>query len=158
MRAETRRRIGHLVAALAVAAGVAGGVAVLVARSGTPPEGPVEVAWDRHACARCGMLVSEPSFAAQLHTADGAVHYFDDPGCLLLWRAAHDPEVHATWFHHVDEERWLSGAAVGFVEASPTPMGYGLGAVEAGRSGALSPAEALERARRRDRRGREGAP
>lgn len=154
MRAETRRRLGRLAVALALAAGLAGGVAVLVARSGRPPEGPVEIAWDRQACARCNMLVSEPSFAAQLHTEDGEVHVFDDPGCLLLWRADHEVPVHATWFHHHREERWLRGEAVGFVETSPTPMGYGLGAVDAGPAGALSPEEALEHARRRDRPGR----
>lgn len=149
-----RRRALRLAAAAALLAALAGAVVLLVARSGEPPEDPVRVAWDRQACARCSMLVSEPSFAAQLHTEGGEVLFFDDPGCLLLWQARHDAAVHATWFHHLVEERWIPGEAVAFVEASPTPMGYGLGAVDAGTEGALSRQEALERARRRDRHGR----
>jgi hypothetical protein len=89
------------------------------------------------------MLISDPAFAAQLHTEDGLVVSFDDPGCLLSYQGAREPRVRALWFHHVREDRWLPGSAVGFERAERTPMDFGLGAVDAGAPGALS----LEQAR-----------
>jgi copper chaperone NosL len=108
-----------------------------------PPEGPQPVAWDRVACARCGMLVSDPRFAAQAHTRGGAVLDFDDPGCALLWAHEHEADLHALWFHDLEAERWLRRGEAGFVPAQPTPMGYGLGARPRGSDGALTPDEAL---------------
>jgi hypothetical protein len=127
-----------LVALLAV-----GGLGLALTWTERLPEGPVPVAWDREACAHCRMHVGEPAFAAQLQLEDGRVLNFDDPGCLLRYEAERRPRVHASWFHHLREDRWIPGTWVAFVAASPTPMGYGLGAVEAGVPGARSPAEAL---------------
>lgn len=138
-----RRRAARIGAATALSL-VAAGVAALLWPAG-PPEGPVAPVWDRTVCARCGMLVSDPAWAAQLHAPDGAVLHFDDPGCLLLHRAERGSPAHALWFHHLREERWLSGPDVGFVPAGPSPMGYGLGAVDADTPGALG----LEAAARR---------
>ncbi len=97
------------------------------------------------------MLLSEPAFAVELHTEDGDVLFFDDPGCYFSYRAAHATAVHAAWFHHLREDRWMPDSAVGFVPAATSPMGWGLGAVEAGTTGALSiaAASALVRADRR---------
>lgn len=115
------------------------------------PTGPVPVPWDRAACARCRMLVSDPSFAAQLQLESGDVLFFDDPGDLLLYLDENDPDTHAVWLHHVDEDRWIPRARVAFVPRRPTPMGFGLGAVEEGFAGdALSWEEALARARARE--------
>lgn len=107
------------------------------------PDGPVPVAWDREACAHCRMHVGEPAFAAQLQLTDGRVLHFDDPGCLLRYEAEVRPQVHAAWFHHVREDRWIPGARVAFVPVHPTPMGYGAGAVEVGAPDARPPAEVL---------------
>jgi hypothetical protein len=106
--------------------------------SRTPPEGPVPVAWDRQPCAHCGMHLGEPAFAVQLHTTDGDVLFFDDPGCYFAYVAEHSPAVHAVWFHHLKEDRWLPQSAVGFLPVPTSPMGWGLGAVAADESGALS--------------------
>jgi hypothetical protein len=88
------------------------------------------------------MLISEPGFAAQLETEDGEVRSFDDPGCLLADLVSRSPRVRALWFHHAHEDRWLAGAEVAFERAERTPMGFGLGAVDAGVPGTLSLAEA----------------
>jgi hypothetical protein len=108
-------------------------------------EGPQPIAWDREPCAHCRMLISEPHFAAQLETGDGEVRSFDDPGCLLAALAAGPLRVRTLWFHHLREDRWLDGAQVGFLPGMRTPMGYGLGAVDAGTPEALT----LEQARAR---------
>ena len=98
------------------------------------------------------MLISEPRFAAQLETQDGEIQSFDDPGCLLAALATRSPSVRALWFHHVREDRWLDAAHVAFEETERTPMGYGLGAVDAGTPGALSLDEARARVAERGAR------
>lgn len=92
------------------------------------------------------MHIGDPRFAAQVHTRGGEVHSFDDPGCLLrrLEREG-GADVHATWFRHVDEDRWVRGDDVAFVLREPTPMGYGLGAVPRGTRESIDPSEARER-------------
>lgn len=134
---------------LAVATAAAGALVLVVELSARPQEGPAEVVWDGTRCARCQMLVSEPGFAAQIHTTDGRVLHFDDPGCLLLYRAEHEPAVHAVYFHHLREPRWLPAERTVFVTLAdtPTPMGYGLGALTAGAAEGLSRSEALARVR-----------
>lgn len=126
-------------ATLLSAAGAAaflGAVALAAVALQRRPEGPVIPIWDREACAHCHMHVGEPGFAAQLQTKDGRVHHYDDPGCLLLdmERLGAGPED--AWFHHASEERWLPGAQAAFASTSPTPMGYGVAAVELGTPGA----------------------
>jgi copper chaperone NosL len=121
-------------------------VSVLLAAAAlacAPPEGPQPIAWDREPCAHCRMLIGDPAFAAQLTTTDGVVSSFDDPGCLLSAEAS-QPAVRERWFHHLREDRWIPGDRVGFVRVPRTPMGFGLGAVDAGEPGALSLAEARE--------------
>jgi copper chaperone NosL len=131
---DPRRALARALVALAAALAACG-----------PPEGPQPIVWDREPCAHCRMLISDPAFAAQLHTTDGAVESFDDPGCLFARLAARRPAVHALWFHHVREDRWLRADAVAFERVDPTPMDFGLGAVDAGTPGALSLEQAQAR-------------
>ncbi len=107
--------------------------------------GPIPIAWDREACSECRMLVGEPKFAAQLQTSEGEVLNFDDHGCLLRYVARTKPHVRAMYFHHIKEDRWLSQAQVGFVPASASPMGHGLGAVPQQTPGALTFQQATAR-------------
>lgn len=135
-------------AALPVAVGLVA-LAAMIAfglwRAQRLPEGPQPIAWDRETCAQCGMHISDPFFAAQLQTTEHQVLNFDDPGELFLYLADKRPPVHAIWFHHFQEERWIPRERVAFVPAAPTPMAHGLGAVEAGTPGALSYEEAQAR-------------
>jgi hypothetical protein len=112
-----------------------------------PPSGPVPIVWDKTACAQCRMHIGEPPFAAQLQTSDGRVLDFDDPGCLFELIAAQQPGIAQIYFHHSEQERWLSREEVGFVLRTPTPMGYGLAAVERTRPGALDFEQAGEHVR-----------
>lgn len=132
-----------------------------IVTSSAPPDGPVPVAWDATRCARCGMLVSEPGFAAQLHLRDGRVLHFDDPGCLLVHRHTEGLDAAAAWFHHHDQDRWLPGDRVAFERVETSPMGFGLAARERGEPNAdldLAAATALALARDRSRAGAGGAP
>lgn len=109
---------------------VVGGVAAVIHFSGAPPSGPVEIAWDDEVCAHCRMHVSERGYAVQLQTREGEVLVFDDPGCAILYIDDNDPHVHALYFHHVEEDRWIAQRDVAFVETQSSPMGYQLGAVD----------------------------
>jgi copper chaperone NosL len=131
MTERARRGRSALVALLALAG-------VLAAAGCAPPDEPQPIAWDREPCAHCRMLIGDPAFAAQLVRADGRVESFDDPGCLLARLDEQQPRVHALWFHHLREDRWLPGDGVAFVRVSPTPMNYGFGAVDPGTPGALA--------------------
>lgn len=126
------------------------GAAFWVWRAVAPPSGPVEPAWDRVACARCHMLVSDPAFAAQLHLPSGEVLFFDDPGCLLLERAEHPERTGPAWFHDSAGERWLAEGEARFVDGARTPMGHGFAAVGAGSAGALDATAALAALRARE--------
>lgn len=134
-------------------------VGALLAAACRPAEGPRPIVYDGEACAHCRMLISEPRFAAQLVGKDGSVASFDDPGCLLAYQEDRAEAAADLWFHHLREDRWLSGEQVAFEAIDETPMGYGLGAVDAGSAGALSLSAARERvAARRARSASGGAP
>jgi copper chaperone NosL len=126
-------------------------LALLLAPLACAPEGPSEVAWDRVACAHCRMLVSDPRFAAQLLLESGELLFYDDPGCLLLDRAARARRARAAWFHDSAGEGWLAESEVAFVPGAETPMGYGYAAVRngsvAGAQGAAAVLAALEERR-----------
>jgi copper chaperone NosL len=134
------RERAALLRALAVAAALAG--------CGGPP-GPEPIAFDREPCRFCRMLIGDPAFAAQIRTEQGETLAFDDPGCLLRYRALRGPAVRAVWFHHHREDRWIPESSVAFVPVPETPMDFGLGAVDAGLPGSISLALAEARVRER---------
>lgn len=140
---------------LALGVTVALALVIIVRFTQRLPSGPVLIVWDREACAECHMHVGEPRFAAQLQTKDGAVWNFDDPGCLLHYLATRKPDVHAMYFRHLREDRWLSRGVVGFIAVEATSMGYNLGVVESGAPGALSFDAAQARIEARPQRGAE---
>ncbi len=120
-----------------VLAGIAGAIAYAVHAAAALPDGPVDVVWDKSACAHCRMHLGEPGFAAQLTTTAGATLLFDDPGCLFEYLADAAPDAHAIWFHHGSADRWLRAPAVAFAAAPATPMGFGLAATDPGTAGAI---------------------
>lgn len=124
---------------------VGGAIAWSLMASGKLPEGPVDVVWDKAACAACGMHVGEPPFAAQLTTKAGQTHVFDDPGCLFLFVEEHKPDVHSAYFRDHRADRWIARERVAFAPIQQTPMGFGIGAVDAGTPGAIG----LDEARRK---------
>ena len=108
------------------------------------PDSPPPIDYDRAACSSCGMLVSEPRFAAELVTAAGDIHTYDDPGCLFRDIVATKPSIARLWFRDSTsvEERWISWAEVAFVPAAGAPMNGGYAAVPMGTPGAIGFGEA----------------
>src|SRR6185437_12138206 len=108
------------------------------------PGGPQPVAWDRENCTECHMLISDRYFAAQLQTADGQTHNFDDPACLMKYVERQHPPVHTIYFRDFHSGDWLQSQEAGFMGAGHSPMGHGLAAVRKNTPGALSYAAALQ--------------
>ena len=101
-----------------------------------PGNGPAEVKWDRHACERCRMVLSDRHYSAQVRfLPEGKkrtrVLYFDDIGCAILWLDEKpwkdDPgtEIWATDYRSGD---WIDARTATYVKERITPMEYGLGA------------------------------
>lgn len=96
-----------------------------------PSEEPPEVVYGRDVCDRCGMIISEPRFAASYVTTTGDVRRFDDLGELLAYRQEEQEEVFIYWVHDYYTEEWLNANEAHFVlsEEMITPMGSGILAV-----------------------------
>ena len=99
--------------------------AAIACRTG---EEPPRIDVDRTACAHCGMLISEPMFAAAYRTPHGDARVFDDIACML---DAAGREQNAGrlrfWFHDAATSQWIDGGAATFVSSASlkTPMGGG---------------------------------
>lgn len=99
---------------------------------------PANLAYDHAACDHCGMMISDPRFAAQLATDEERVA-FDDPACAFRYIADHGPAVRHVWFQDATSEApaWLDWHQVGFVKADGAPMDGGLAAVPLVADGAI---------------------
>jgi nitrous oxide reductase accessory protein NosL len=106
---------------------VAGVAMALVTACAGSGDGPPEIVVDRSACSHCGMLISEPLYAAASQTAGAAPKVFDDLGCLRN-AARSDSADLRIWVHDAVDGQWIDGAAATFVSSSGirTPMGGGL--------------------------------
>ena len=102
--------------------------ALVAAACGAKASGPPEIVVDRTVCSHCGMLISEPIYAAgfQLHESEPRV--FDDIGCLLDAVRREPASLVRVWFQDAAGSGWLTAGNAVFV-ASPrirTPMGGGV--------------------------------
>lgn len=133
---------------------LAGAVAALACGPGADT-GPAELAWDRDACERCRMAISDRHFAAQVRLEGvRAAHVFDDLGCALLWIDASDAAAREIWVRSPDGTAWLDAREARYVGERHTPMSYGFGTVAEGGEGLASVWDAVrkrEDERRSDR-------
>ncbi|ODC00383.1 hypothetical protein A3197_08530 [Candidatus Thiodiazotropha endoloripes] len=109
---------------------------MLVACSGDSGTGPKEVKWDRDACERCRMVVSDRYHAAQIRyfppdKKRSEVAMFDDIGCATLWLAKQpwedDPKTEI-WVTDHRTGDWIDARKATYVKGNLTPMEFGLGA------------------------------
>ena len=124
---------------------------VLAGCSGDPGTGPLDVKWDRVACERCRMVLSDRLHAAQvrIHAADGRsqVFFFDDLGCALVWlrdQPSRDAPATEVWVTDWRDGEWIDAHAASYVPGQKTPMGYGLGAQATSIAGAMDFTQAWE--------------
>jgi len=91
---------------------------------------PPEIRYGRDTCAYCGMIISDPRFAAAAAAADGTMTLFDDIGDLLAYRKENQPSWVAIWVHDYETQEWLSAEEAWYLLAPGirSPMGWGLAA------------------------------
>ena len=101
--------------------------------------GPVEITWDRDQCASCGMVISEPHFAAEVRGGPkGALAKFDDIGCALKWLGSQSWAEDTTteiWVARRADRQWLNAKTAKYLAGKSSPMGYGFAAMDPGAEG-----------------------
>jgi nitrous oxide reductase accessory protein NosL len=104
----------------------------LAACSRDPGQGPVPVTFDRDACERCRMMISDRHYAAEVRLEPGrTVYKFDDLGCALIWAEQQPGGIAAAaeiWVTDHRDGRWLDARTAHYVTGKTTPMDYGLAA------------------------------
>lgn len=136
------------------------GALVLGGCGGDPQTGPAEPYWDRDACERCRMVLSDRNHAAQVRYLPqgkkrSRVRWFDDIGCATLWLAEQpwrdDPEVEI-WVTDDRNGKWIDARTATYVKQRLTPMDYGLGASAEPVEGGLNFEQAKQHIQEVDRR------
>ncbi len=122
---------------------------LLVGCSGDPGTGPTEVRWDRDACERCRMVLSDRMHSAQVRggpkEGKSRVYTFDDIGCAVIWLDAQpwkDNPAVEIWVNDHRDGKWIDARKAWYVTGNNTPMAYGLGAQDEPADGALTFSEA----------------
>jgi copper chaperone NosL len=93
-----------------------------------------EIHYGEDICDACGMIISDPRFAAATlveSEAGPAPLRFDDIGDLIEYHAARPEEGVLAWYvHDYDSQEWLDARQAYFVRAAdlPSPMGHGIAA------------------------------
>lgn len=83
--------------------------------------------WNKEACARCRMILSEKRFAAQRILSNGEIHFYDDINCALGHGHHHDEGK--LYVRPYGGENWVPAEEVKYVGGLRTPMASGYGAV-----------------------------
>ena len=102
--------------------------ALLSATCSAKVPGPPEIVVDRTACSHCGMLVSEPVYAAAYQAPGVEPRVFDDIGCMLEAVRRETSSPASVWSQDATGGGWLDAHEAVFV-ASPhvrTPMSGGV--------------------------------
>jgi nitrous oxide reductase accessory protein NosL len=98
-------------------------------------EGPEDVRWGREVCIICGMIISDPRFAAELRGGpERDLVKFDDVGDAIHWLRgqewAQDPDIEFWVRDYETGTRWIDARTARYVTGVVSPMDYGFGAVE----------------------------
>ncbi|HIP31047.1 MAG TPA: hypothetical protein EYG83_09615 [Sulfurospirillum arcachonense] len=84
-------------------------------------------------CPQCNMFLVEKKYTAQAITMDNKTHFFDDPGCLVLWieekYKGSDKDI-VKWVYTLDTKHWIDAQKAFYSFNDRTPMNYGFGAYE----------------------------
>jgi copper chaperone NosL len=100
---------------------------LLAAACGGRLDGAPEIVVDRSACSHCGMLVSEPVYAAAYQVTGAEPRVFDDLGCLRDAARAERRDFRV-WVHDATSGAWMDGRSATFMWSPQirTPMGGGV--------------------------------
>lgn len=120
-----RRSITHAIVALTL------GCVVLGCAPVDDGIHPPEIDYGQDVSVGCGMIISDPAFAAGSVLKDGTVLKFDDVGDMLKFHFEHpDRQVAEYFVHDYQADAWLIADDAVFVQTDSlvSPMGYGVAA------------------------------
>ena len=143
-----KRRRFLEIARLAVAGGccrvaLGGGLAAALGGCiGESTSGPVDIRWDRDVDARCGMVISDRRFAAQIRAPGGKVAKFDDIGCAIFWLAQQafteeTPQLEY-WVADYRGGAWIDARHAHYLAGRKSPMGYHFAALATAEDGTIA--------------------
>ena len=89
---------------------------------------PPEIRFGEEVCTECGMIISEPRYAAAYYTTQGDARRFDDIGGMFTYQAEHQEDVAQSWVHDFDTEELVKADQAFYVISDQlhTPMGFGV--------------------------------
>lgn len=89
---------------------------------------PPQIFYGEEVCTECGMIITEPRFAAAYYTVEGNAKSFDDIGGLCTHLIDTGDEAASFWVHDYDTEAWLKAEDAFFVMGNDiyTPMAFGV--------------------------------
>lgn len=92
------------------------------------PSQPPEIFYGEDVCNECGMIISDPRFAAAYYTIEGDSKHFDDIGGMAVHHAEHQEQIAQFWVHDFDSEEWLKADQAFFVMSDQihSPMDFGI--------------------------------
>jgi len=94
---------------------------------------PIEIIPNKMQDPQCRMYLSGNDFAVEVITKDYKTHYFDDPGCAVLWMHDNkiDPKDVTIWAYSMDSKKWIDAKKAYYsISDFQTPMHYGFGTHE----------------------------
>lgn len=103
-------------------------LALLAASCSATAMGPPEIAVDHTACSHCGMLVSEPVYAAAYQAEGREPRVFDDIDCMLNAIRQETASPITIWLQDAAGAGWIDADDAFVVAATEirSPMGGGL--------------------------------
>ncbi|MCB0334380.1 MAG: hypothetical protein KDD55_12820, partial [Bdellovibrionales bacterium] len=120
--------------------------------------GPVRIAFDRDACSRCRMMISDRRFASQIRTAGGTSYLFDDFGCAVNFadeKGILDLPETQIWVAEYHENEgieqqsvWLPAREAFYTDGVSSPMNFNLSAHKKGVKNSFDFSTAVERIRK----------
>lgn len=97
---------------------------------------PMAVKPDRYKDAKCGMILSGETDAAEAIAPDGKTWFFDDVGCLALWlNEQPEKERIRLWVYARDAKDWVEARRAWYSLTDSTVMRYGFAAYKTKQEG-----------------------
>ena len=81
-------------------------------------------------CPHCYMYLVGKKHTAQAIDSEHKTHFFDDPGCLILWTKDHKISIESLtlWVYSMDTFQWIDMKKAYFDIKEQTPMEHGFAA------------------------------